>query len=193
MFGLFKPKKDLFLTLIEQQTAFSVNGVNLHKNLISATPNVESAIIEAFLFNNWASYHLISSELCSTISASAPQNARISLRESVRLAIVTSARDIGIPDLEKKFSVKYAKYCEGEIYTYTDRNLLDYDNSVERHSTEDWHSAAIALHAKCGLAQIAVSDFNYYKEHLLKETAQIYASLEDLVIKDTQKYIRQRK
>jgi hypothetical protein len=196
MFGLFKSRtdtKDPLAALIERQTAFSVNGVSLHKNLVAAASNPEAAVIEAFLFNNWTSYHLIADELRSTLSDSAPLSAHQSLQETIRLAIVNSARDIGVKDLERKFSARVSAYCKDGFYLYAERTLIAYDDSVARHSTGDWQSAAIALHANCGLAHFATSDFEYYQKHFLKETVQIYLAMEEAVRKDAKQYVRNRR
>lgn len=196
MFGFLKqrkPTQDPLIALIEKQTSFSVKGVAFHKNLIAASPNPETASVEAFIFNNWVSYYLISEELIASLSPSAPDQTKSDLRETIRIAIVSAARDLGLKQLEEQFSARATTCCGKPFYVHANLALLAYDDSVARHKTPSWHSAGIALHARCGIGEIAISDADYYMNHFLKETAEIFIGIEPHIRMDTKTYMKNRR
>jgi len=197
MFNFFKKPKfskvDKLTALIRKQTTFSVKALDLHKKLRAAAPDEKEALFEAFLFNNWASFHLITRELCAALPASATQSDVAATRADIAKRIIGAAHDEAALTLEKIFGICLSDYSENDFTGYASETFSDYDRSVSSHQTPAWLSAAIHL-GVC--AQLPLPDFSNLqrameaKMEIQKEAGQIFSALDDLIRDDVQDYVR---
>ena len=196
MFGLFKKKNlsksDKLAALIKKQTAFSIKALALHKKL-RAAPDKKKAIFEAFLFNNWISFHLITRELCASLPASTPQSDVEATRADIAQRLIIAAYQEGTPALEKAFDIQLSDYCKNGFSDYALSRFFGYDSSVSRHQTPAWLSAAIRL-GVC--AELPLPDFSDFERSMAeqletqKEAAGIFIALDDLIRNDVHDYVR---
>ena len=193
MFGLFKKKElgrgEKMGALIKKQTTFSVNGLELHKKLISAAVDKNKAYFEAFLFNNWVSLYLITRELCAAVPSSDVK----AVRDNIEQMLIISAQKYGVPALEQKLFMNVSDYCEGDFPGYAKLSFWSYDSSVERHQTPAWLSAAIRLSVCAGIPQRDVTDLEMSVEdyfEIQKESVPIFQGLEGWIRDDVQDYLR---
>ena len=189
MFGLFKKTRtDKLSALIGRQTAFSVKALHLHRKLLAAAPNRDQAIVEAFLYNNWVSYHLIAEGLLANLPRQSEAD-QAALRAGIAQAIITNAANHGVPELERKTGVSVARYCDGNFIGHANFTFKDFDSSVARHQTPAWQSAAIRLGVNAELGELVITDITQAME-IQKESAHVFIGLQDVIRKDVQDYYR---
>jgi hypothetical protein len=184
-------KADKLNALIKKQTIFSVKGLSLHQKLIAAAPEKNKAYFEAFLFNNWVSYHLIAREIC----ASFPEVDAKAIHDNVAQMLIISAQNKGVPDFEKLLFVKISDYCDNDFKGYAEQSFWAYDSSVSRHQSPAWYSAAIRLDvcADIPFPDAEHPDFDRKMEDMQEvqnEAAQIFIGLEERIREDVQDYVR---
>lgn len=199
MFKFFKSnnqtKSEKMEALIKKQTDFSINAIDLHTVLKKLAPDKSLAIFHAFIFNNWLSYYFLSRHICSALPATSSDLEVKAAKEDVQERIIRSAQSIGLPKLESKFSISTKKYYP-DFLTSAKFEFFAYDDSVKRHQTPDWVSAAIALSSKVKLPgpyddeSVDLLEWNKNNEAHQREVLQIFKGLEGGIRPDVADYIK---
>lgn len=200
MFKFFKSnnltKSEKMEALIKKQTSFSINAIQLHPKLLSLAPDKSLAIYHAFIFNNWLSYYFITRHICSALPATISDSEVKATKDDVRDRIIKSAQSIGLPKLESDFSISTKKYYDSEFLSDTKFQFDMYDDSVKRHQTPDWVSAAIALSSRAELPgpyddkSVDLLEWNKVNEAHQREVLEIYKGLEKVIRPEVADYMK---
>jgi len=196
MFKFFKKqqptKAERLETLINKQTNFCVNAVEMHPTLIAWAPDKSRAIFESFVFHNWFSFYMITRHICASLPATASTNEIGSIKDDISNRIISSARSRGIPLLKQKYSINTDNYCDKNFSKYASMSFRDYNNSVNSHQCPDWASASIKLAGDSEIPGLA--DFSNLEETgariatLQKEVLAIFM-VEKLIKADVYDYL----
>jgi len=202
MFKFFKKdtqtKAEKMEVLILKQTNFSIKAISLHPKLLALAPDKSQATYHSFVFNNWLSYYLLVRHICAALPATTSDAELKTTKAEIKKKIIVSAKMVGLPQLEKDFRLSSASYYDSDSNFEEDANFqfFMYDDSIARHETPDWVSAAVSLSSSAELPgpyddeSVDITKWNKTNEAHQREVLQLFKGLENVVRPDVIDYMK---